>query len=128
MSQPGSNSMGRADGSSTGDAPSMGERAAEVGSQARTAVQERADQGMEKASEGLDSAAEKLRSRADKDDGIRGDWEQKTADAMEKTAGYLRDHDSQELMHDLEEFVKTHPLQAAAGALVAGYVLAKIVR
>ena len=47
---------------------------------------------------------------------------------MDKTATYLKEHDSQELMHDFEDYVKAHPLQAAAGALVAGFVLAKIVR
>ena len=45
---------------------------------------------------------------------IRATVEVKTADAMEKTADFLKTHDSRELMTDLEEFVKAHPLQATA--------------
>jgi ElaB/YqjD/DUF883 family membrane-anchored ribosome-binding protein len=111
---------------------SFGQRAGEKMSEGTTAVQERAisgaDKGREKAAEGLGSAAEKMRSRAEEDTGMRGTVEGKAAEAMDKTAGYLKEHDSQELMHDLEEYVKAHPMQAAAGALVAGFVLAKIVR
>jgi hypothetical protein len=111
---------------------SFGKRAAEMGSEAKNAAQERvaagANAGMERAAEGLDSAAEKMRSRAQEDEGVRATLEGKAADAMDRTATYLKDHDSEQLMHDIEEFVRNHPLQAAAGALVAGYVLGKIVR
>jgi len=87
-----------------------------------------ADTGMDKAAQGLGSAAEKMRMRAEEDQGMRSTVEAKAADAMDKTAGYLKEHDSQELMHEIEEFVKTHPMQAAVGALAAGYVLGKLVR
>jgi hypothetical protein len=96
------------------------------------ATQERvmggADKGMDRAAEGLESAAEKMRSRAGEEDGMRSSVQVKAADAMDKTATYLKEHDSEELLHELEDYVKAHPLQAAAGALVAGFVLAKIVR
>ena len=111
---------------------SFGKKASETASEARTAVQERvmsgADTGMDKAAQGLGSAAEKMRMRAEEDQGMRSTVEAKAADAMDKTAGYLKEHDSQELMHEIEEFVKTHPMQAAVGALAAGYVLGKLVR
>lgn len=114
------------------DEESFGKRAGETATEARTAVQERvtsgADTGIDKAAQGLGSAAEKMRSRAEEDQGMRSTVETKAAEAMDKTAGYLKEHDSQELMRDLEEFVKAHPMQAAVGALAAGYVLGKLVR
>ena len=107
----------------TNDAPegsSFGAKAGETASEAKAAVQERvasgADAGIDKAAEGLGAAAEKMRARADEEDGIRSTLQAKAADAMGKTAGYLNEHDSSELMKDLEEFVKAHPLQAAVGA------------
>lgn len=120
---------GSADG---GREESFGQGAKERVAEGTTAVQERvtsgADKGMEKAAEGLGSAAEKMRARASEETGMRATAQEKAADAMDKTAGYLKEHDSQELMHDFEEYVKAHPMQAAAGALVAGFMLAKIVR
>jgi hypothetical protein len=114
------------------DDSELGKKTGEAVSEARSVVQEKtvagADAGLDKAAQGLGSAADKMRTRAEEDEGIRGSLEGKAAEAMDKTAGYLKDHDSQELMRDVEEFVKAHPLQAAAGALVAGYVLGKLVR
>lgn len=111
---------------------SLSTLAGETASEAKSALGEKlnsgADAGMNKAADGLGSAAEKMRTRAEEDEGIRATVEVKTADAMEKTADFLKTHDSRELMTDLEEFVKAHPLQAAAGALAAGYVIGKIVR
>jgi hypothetical protein len=101
-------------------------------SDAKAGVQDRvasgADAGIDKTAEGLESAAEKIRSRTEGEEGMKSAVQEKAADAMEKTAGYLKEHDSKELMHDLEEFVKAHPLQAAVGALAAGYVIGKIAR
>lgn len=108
------------------------DRAGETVSEAKSTLGEKlntgADAGMNKAADGLGSAAEKMRSRAEEDEGVRATVEVKAADAMEKTADFLKTHDSKELMTDLEEFVKAHPIQAAVGALAAGYVIGKIVR
>ena len=111
---------------------SFTERAGETVSEAKSALGEKlnsgADAGMNKAADGLGTAAEKMRTRAEEDEGVRATMEVKAADAMDKTADFLKTHDSKELMTDLEEFVKAHPIQAAVGALAAGYVIGKIVR
>jgi ElaB/YqjD/DUF883 family membrane-anchored ribosome-binding protein len=131
--QPGSGNFGSSGNAGTsGQGESFGQKAGETATEAKTAVQDRvvsgADTGMDKAAQGLGSAADKMRTRAEDDQGMRSTIEVKAADAMDKTASYLKEHDSQELMHDIEEFVKAHPMQAAVGALAAGYVLGKIVR
>jgi ElaB/YqjD/DUF883 family membrane-anchored ribosome-binding protein len=111
---------------------SLSTLAGETASEAKSGLGEKlnsgADAGMNKAADGLGSAAEKMRTRAEEDEGVRATVEVKAAEAMDKTADFLKTHDSKELIADLEEFVKAHPLQAAAGALAAGYVIGKIVR
>ena len=118
--------------SGTQEGDSIADRGAESAKQAGSALQDKvssgADTGMEKAAEGLGTAAERMRSRASETEGLPNTVGVRAADAMEKTAGYLKEHDSQELLHDVEDYMKAHPIKAAAGAMVAGYVLAKIVR
>jgi ElaB/YqjD/DUF883 family membrane-anchored ribosome-binding protein len=98
------------------------EQAAEVADKARR----QADQGMDKAAEGLHGTAEKLRERAEEQGGVTADAGQKVADTMERTAGYLREHDTQELMDDLERYVREHPMQAVAGAVIGGFLIGRI--
>jgi ElaB/YqjD/DUF883 family membrane-anchored ribosome-binding protein len=92
-------------------------------------LQDRTEVGKEKAAGGLESAANQLRSNFGSDgDGVRGQVGVKMADSLEKTAGYLRDHETEQIWSDVETFVTEHPVQAAAGALVAGFVLGRILR
>ena len=123
-----SRSSNRTDDSREGESFDVKEAASEAKSAAQERVVAGADAGVGKAADGFGAAAEKMRDRADQDDGLRSTLETKAADAMEKTAGYLKDRDSNELVKDLEEFVKAHPIQAALGALAAGYFLGKIAR
>ncbi len=98
-------------------------KAAEYGSK----LTETADSGIDKAAEGLEKAAVQLRSHSE-DGGVQGQVGTRVADGLDKTSQYLRDHEAQEIWSDVEQFVKDHPLQAAAGAAVAGYVVAKLMK
>lgn len=100
------------------------EKAGEVGGMAK----ERADQGIDRAADGLQKAADTMRSRMEDQGGIQGEVGAKVAGGLEATASYLKDHDSAELWGEVESFVKEHPLQAAAGALVAGWMLGRMMR
>ncbi|MBK6663163.1 MAG: hypothetical protein IPG47_10635 [Thermoflexaceae bacterium] len=104
------------------------EQAGEMRSQAGEKIVAGADAGKERAASGLSVAAERMRERADSHEGMQADVATKAADAMDRTASYLKEHDSQELWSEVEAFVKEHPMQAAAGALFAGYMLGKIIR
>jgi ElaB/YqjD/DUF883 family membrane-anchored ribosome-binding protein len=117
----------------------MGESASEIASTAQEKISEGASAAQEKfgagaeavrenAASGLASAANRMRDQSSGQDGMQAQVKGKAADAMENASHYLAEHDSQELWTDLERFVKDHPMQAAAGALVAGYVLAKVTR
>ena len=114
------------DGSGGGTAQRAGEMATGAVEKAQSTVKSGADAGMDRASEGMSTAAERLRERSESTGGIQKEVGVKAAEAMEKTATYLKEHDSGEVMSQIETYIREHPIQSAAGALVAGYVLGKI--
>jgi ElaB/YqjD/DUF883 family membrane-anchored ribosome-binding protein len=116
----------------SGNASEMASTAQEKINEGASAAQEKFGAGAEavreNAASGLASAATRMRDQSSSQDGMQAQVKGKAADAMESASHYLTEHDSQELWTDVERFVKDHPMQAAAGALVAGYVLAKVTR
>jgi ElaB/YqjD/DUF883 family membrane-anchored ribosome-binding protein len=107
-------------------ASEMGQKAQETASKAGEKAQEKVDQGMDSAAGGMESAASKLREQAENMDGMPAQAGTKVADTMERTAGYLREHDSAEIMDDIEQYVREHPMQAVAGAIVGGFLIGRI--
>lgn len=104
------------------------EQAGEVASKAQEKASSAADAGLDRAASGLHTAAEKMRDRASGTGGMQAQVGEKAADVMDRASSYLQSHDSGELWEDVERFVKDHPMQAAGGALVAGFLLGKIMR
>jgi len=102
----------------------MSQKATEFTERAR----ERTDEGMKKAAGGMEDTAQKVREQTEGKGGVQAKAGEKVAEGMEKTAGYLRDKDSQQMMDDVEQYVKEHPVQAIAGAVVGGFILARILR
>ena len=112
-----------------------GDRTRDAGGDARDKVsefgqkaQQQADAGKDKAAGGMESAASKLREQAAGTDGMTAQAGTKVADGMEKTAGYLREHDTTEMLDDVEKYVKDHPMQAVAGAVIGGFLVGRILR
>lgn len=101
-----------------------GEKASEYGAK----LQETADAGIDRAADGLEKAAGQLRTRAEDGGGVQEKVGVRVADGLDKTSQYLREHEAQEIWTDVEQFVKDHPMQAAVGAAVAGYVVAKMMK
>jgi ElaB/YqjD/DUF883 family membrane-anchored ribosome-binding protein len=104
------------------------QQAGEIASKAQEKAGAAADMGVDRAATGLHTAAEKMRDRASSTSGVQAQVGEKAADYMEKASTYLQDHDSQELWGEVEKFVKEHPMQAAAGALFAGFMLGRMMR
>ena len=90
-------------------------------------AQERVEAGKDTAAEGLQSVAEKVREKAG-GDGMTAQAGTKVADTMEKTAGYLREHETGEIMEDIERYVRDHPMQAVAGAVIGGFIIGRMLR
>jgi hypothetical protein len=126
---------------------SMQDRARDYGDEARNKATEYADQAREKASEygdkareqaeagkdqaasGMEKAAGMLRERtAGTDGGVASQAGTKVADGMESAASYLRQHDTTEMWNDVEAYAKQHPTQALAGAVIAGFLLGRLIR
>jgi ElaB/YqjD/DUF883 family membrane-anchored ribosome-binding protein len=89
-------------------------------------AKDRADEGIDKAAEGMQGAADKLRDRAEQQGGVAADAGVKVADTMERSAEYLREHDTDQIFEDLEQYVRKHPMQAIAGAVVGGFIVGRL--
>ena len=111
------------------------ERAQEMAGKARESAgeygqkaQEQLDKGTDQAAGGLEQAAERLRSQTEGSEGMPAQMGVKAADTMESAAGYLRDHNTEDILNDVEHYVKEHPTQALVGAVVAGFVIGRVLR
>lgn len=124
MSETAHDVVGEAERTAHGAAAKAEEKAREL----RAKAQERADAGVEKAAERVATAAEKLRERADQSSGIPAEAEAIVADTMQRTAGYLKEHDSAEILGDVQAYVRAHPMRALAGAAIGGFILARVLR
>ena len=104
------------------------DKAAELGSTAKDKAMEGAEAGRERAATGLQSAASSLRERGESSEGLQAELSTKAADSLDKASTYLSEHDTGEMWEELERLIKEHPMQAAAGALAAGFFLGRILR
>lgn len=99
-----------------------------VSEYARTA-QQQAERGKEFAAEGMHKVAKQLRQRAGSDGGgMTAATGGKVAEGMERTAGYLREHDTAQIWGGIESYVRKHPAQALAGAVFAGFLIGRMIR
>jgi ElaB/YqjD/DUF883 family membrane-anchored ribosome-binding protein len=115
-------------GEVTGKANEMAGKAQEKADELGGKAHERADQGMDAAASGLGQAADMLRHQGEQRSGTVGTAAAKTADTLESASHYLRDKDTNQLMTDLESFVRQRPVESVLVAAGVGFVLSKIVR
>ena len=85
-----------------------------------------ADAGTGRIAARLETAASAMRERAAEAGGVRERVGNVAADRVEKTGEYFRERDTREVAGDVREYVRSHPVQAAAGALVMGYMLGRL--
>ena len=91
-------------------------------------AQQQADHGLDKAATATEKAASQLREKAMQQGGKTGEIGTKVADTLDTTSDYLQQHDTTEILDDIEKFVRDHPLQAVGAAVIGGFVLARIIR
>jgi ElaB/YqjD/DUF883 family membrane-anchored ribosome-binding protein len=91
-------------------------------------AKDQAEQVRERAADSTEMAADKLREQVEGRGGVQEKVGIKAADAMERTAGYLREKRTDEIWHDVENMAREHPMQALGGAIVAGFVIGRILR
>jgi hypothetical protein len=96
-------------------------------------VREGADEALDQAAERLDQVAEQIDSMADRipqrGPGARaGTLVHSAADTIEALARFFRDNDVETLERDLGRIVAQRPVTTLAAAVVAGFVVGKVLR
>jgi len=91
-------------------------------------AQDKADAGMDKAATGLGQAAEMLRGQGAQHEGAIGSAATRTADTLDTASQYLREKDTDQLMNDIEAFVRQRPVESVLIAAGVGFLLSRVVR
>lgn len=91
-------------------------------------AEHKAEAGMQKTAEGLKKAAEKTRSMSGDQGGSMESIGDQAADMMEKGANYLEHGDTEQMMQDLEAFVRRRPVESLLVAAGAGFIIAKAMK
>jgi len=109
----------------------VGDKVSETASQIKDRVSEfgrtavdKIDQGRTAAASGLDSTASALHQSGDKMTGLA----HSTADKLTSSAEYLRNHDFQGMMSDVEHMVKKNPGPSLMIAGVLGFLVGRSLR
>jgi len=84
--------------------------------------------GRERAAGIVVNAAEKLRERTARQGGLPGQVGPRVAGTIERSAEYVREHESAELFDDARQYVRGHPIQALGGAVFTGFLIGRILK
>jgi hypothetical protein len=93
-----------------------------------TEASRRTDEAARRAAGTMEDAANALREGGERAGSAQIRAADRVADRMERTAGYLRENDTAHIVDDVENFIREHPLRSLAGAMVGGFVIARILR
>ena len=96
-------------------------------SELRDQATDKADQGLDQAAGGLSKAADMVREQAEGDGPVPAQASM-VADRLEQASSYFEGKDTNEIISDLEAFIRSRPVESVIGAVAIGFVLAKIVR
>jgi len=123
-------------GVNTGDSTSAGvkDKVNEMASQAKTTASEwgrnaasAVDRNMKSAAGALESTASAIRGRVPAT-GKVNELATATADKIENTARYLRDHDTGDMVAGVESMVRRNPGASLAAALAVGFLIGTAMR
>jgi len=124
-----SDTMGKAVGEKIDD---MSEKIGEKIDDTRTTITEKGKDRLEASKEklggGMESAADLIRERTGDTSGLPHEAGTKLAETMDKTATYIHEHSSEEIWSDVESYVREHPTKALVGAVLTGWVMARVLR
>lgn len=117
------------------DDPSvLGEKVSDTAAQMKNnvvdmgrAAADKLDENRDAAAGGLDKAASVLHEKAESLPGGEkvSDLAHATADKLSSTADYVREHDVNKMMADVETLVKNNPVPALAAAAVIGFLVGR---
>jgi ElaB/YqjD/DUF883 family membrane-anchored ribosome-binding protein len=101
--------------------------AADTMSDASRKAAKKFDDGRQMAADGLNSAADAVHSRVDSIPGGARvqQFARRAADGLSGTADYVRSHDAQHMVSDVEEVVKKNPGPALLVAAAFGFLIGR---
>ena len=110
-----------------------GEKAGQVTEQAKDQMTSRLDVGRELAVESLSGVAQALRQTGQhlREEGSQptlGQYADTGAQQLERFTGYLREHDTSQLLSEVEAFARRRPTLFAGGAFALGLLAARFFR
>jgi ElaB/YqjD/DUF883 family membrane-anchored ribosome-binding protein len=106
----------------------VGDRAARVADQAKSAGRaavDTIDDKREAAARTLSSTASKIRAKASQSEGRLSGAAHKTANTLDATADFMRDHPVSRVKDDLESFAKRNPGAALLIAAGVGFIVGR---
>jgi hypothetical protein len=106
----------------------MKEQAMQKAQNAKEQVRELANAGRERVAGELDCVARALHGAGDQlgeDEAQMSGYTRLAGDKVGEVARYLREHDAVDLVHDAEDFARTHPLVFLGGCAVAGFLIGR---
>lgn len=113
----------------------MTEKAGEYGRMAQDkageygrVAQENIEKGKGVAAESMGRLATQVRERTATSEGMAATAGETVASTMEGTAAYLREHEVADIWGDMERYAREHPMQAVAGAVVAGFLIGRMIK
>ena len=105
------------------------DKASELTDKVQSQVTSQVSAQKEKASETLSSVADALRQTGDqlqsKDQGFIADYTTKAAEEIDRFSGYLRTHDMNDLMNEVEQLARRQPAVFLGGAFAIGVLAAR---
>jgi ElaB/YqjD/DUF883 family membrane-anchored ribosome-binding protein len=120
---------------SSSTASQLREKASEVANRAKDKVQEwsdtaaaKIDQQRESAAGALDSTAGKLHDAANAGAQKISTAVHSAAEGVQSTATYLREHDTRQMLSDLEDVVRRRPGQSLLIAAAVGFLVGRALR
>jgi len=91
-------------------------------------AKENLDRNLRSAADALENTASAIRQRLPQGEGTVAGIASTTANKLDSTARYMREHDSSDLYHDVENWARRSPGAAIGTAAVLGFLLGMTLR
>lgn len=125
---PAEGAMGQAKAAGAAAVDQAQDLAHDLAPMAREKAYTAAESGREGAASAFESAADKLDDRVAHSDGMPAKAAGRAAEGMHAAAGYLEQHDTTEIVDDVEQYVRAHPVRSLSAAVAAGFIVGRILR
>lgn len=109
----------------------VSQSASELAGKAREQIRTQASQQKERAAESLHTVAQAFRDTGghlQQQEPLIGNCMRSASDVAESLSGYLREHEVDDMVRDVENFARRQPALVLGGALVLGFLAARFVK